>query len=78
MKYLIPFCLLALVSCAPAQPTMVCLNPFNSFYGIVVGPQGDPNITVKDKKETLELTNASGDTLVMPKGLCAEIRKAGM
>lgn len=81
MKYLyLSLCLVAAAGCsskAESEKSYVCFNPIMPIASIFVGPEGDTSVGVKDLGQQLELTDKGGNVLVIPKSLCAELRKPG-
>ena len=70
-KYLI-IGFLALAGCNKVNKSYVCINPFMSLQGIVIDTT---NSEVKDNGNNFELPLSNGDSLLLPKSFCAEIKK---
>jgi hypothetical protein len=77
MKYvaLVPLLFLAACTGKPADKNYICINPFMSLQGIYVGSD-TPELALKERPSSLEITDGNGVTIVIPRGLCAEVRKA--
>lgn len=74
MKYLLLVLALTLTSCSAKAPTQyICVNPAFALQGVQINTV---DASIKDKGATLEITTEDGSTIIVPKSLCIEVRRA--
>lgn len=72
MKYYLSLiCLVALSSCTSAPKSFICMSALTPLGGIQVDTS---NPQVKELSSSLELTTPNGAKIIVPKGLCVEVK----
>lgn len=73
MKYLSILALIALSSCTSGPKTFICMSALTPLGGLRLDTD---NPAVKESRSSLEFTTPEGNTVIVPKALCVEVRES--